>query len=98
MAFIDLPIFVSPPKPGASVGEIKQWIKSLDTNEDGKISNQELQYGLRHLNLCFTHFRARRGMKMTDLNGNGYIDTPAEFKELESYVQKHWGHKITLAA
>ncbi|XP_058075577.1 uncharacterized protein LOC131224003 [Magnolia sinica] len=82
------------PRPDATIQEIKAWVKSLDNNNDGVISKEELVAGLRGLHVWFARWNGRRTMKNADLNGNGIIDNDAEFLELESFVQSHWGHRI----
>ncbi|KAF8405042.1 hypothetical protein HHK36_009939 [Tetracentron sinense] len=75
--------------PGSNEG-FRDWVKSIDTNGDGKISRQELQEAIRKLGLWFCGWRARRAFAHVDSDKNGFI-TEEEIAELEKYaIKKRW--------
>ncbi|KAL5992787.1 hypothetical protein ACLOJK_013706 [Asimina triloba] len=71
--------------------EFKEWVKGLDTNNDGVISREELKELPHALGLRFRRWRAWRAMRHADLNCNSVIDGDAELRELAIYAQKRWG-------
>ncbi|KAG0470024.1 hypothetical protein HPP92_016135 [Vanilla planifolia] len=70
--------------------QFKDWLKSIDINGDGLISQKELREALRALGQSFTHWKAWRAMRHADLNRNNFIDGDVEIKELMRYATK-WG-------
>ncbi|KAL5992783.1 hypothetical protein ACLOJK_013702 [Asimina triloba] len=81
-------------RPQASIQEVKDWISRIDVNNDGIITQEELEDALRDFRMYLVDWRARRAMKRTDLNRNGIIDTDAEINELIAYASRHWGAAI----
>lgn len=78
----------------ATPEEVKKWVKSIDTDGDGAISDQELEKALHDLGYWFAHWRAQKERKRADFNGNGKIDYDNEMKELLEHAQNHWGRAI----
>ncbi|KAL8250679.1 hypothetical protein R6Q59_034372 [Mikania micrantha] len=73
--------------------QVKGLVKRFDTNGDGNISRKELRLGLTSLGFRFAGFRAIRGLRHADTNGDGVINDE-EVNELAKYVSK-WGISIT---
>ncbi|KAL0917136.1 hypothetical protein M5K25_012183 [Dendrobium thyrsiflorum] len=68
--------------------QLKQWLKSLDKNSDGRISKQELREALRSTGQRFAGWKAWRTIKNADLNRNNFIDGNSEIEKLMSIAAK----------
>ncbi|XP_060170911.1 probable calcium-binding protein CML23 [Lycium barbarum] len=74
--------------------EFKKWLKRFDTNNDGKISKEELREVIRaNGGGWFSRLKGSRGIKAADTNGNGYIDEN-EFNNLVEFAQRNLGVRI----
>ncbi|KAL5196894.1 hypothetical protein ABZP36_000406 [Zizania latifolia] len=75
--------------------EFKQWLKTFDTDHDGRISRSELREAMRSQGRCwFTRFRAGRAVRDADKNHNGFVDD-SELENLIVFAQKDLGMKIS---
>nr|DAD25184.1 TPA_asm: hypothetical protein HUJ06_026648 [Nelumbo nucifera] len=74
----------SPAKPKMTVEEFKDWLLSIDTNGDGRISKKELEEALLKLNFKFAGWKAWRALNKADINKNKGIDydVPEEMDKL----------------
>ncbi|KAL5992785.1 hypothetical protein ACLOJK_013704 [Asimina triloba] len=82
-------------RPQASWQEVQNWIKSIDINNDGIISQQELEQALRGFHMCLADWKAWLAVKHADVNRNGQIDDDREeINKLISYARWHWGYAI----
>ncbi|KAF5193951.1 Calmodulin [Thalictrum thalictroides] len=57
-----------------TVEEFKVWLKKFDADGDGRISKNELRTAMRDLGMCFTTWKSRKGVRIADANGDGFID------------------------
>lgn len=73
--------------------EFKVWLKSFDTNKDGRISRDELRRAIRSIRVRFSGWKSKRGVQYADSNGDGFIDDD-EIDNLVEYAQKNLGLKI----
>ncbi|KAK4859146.1 hypothetical protein QYF36_000178 [Acer negundo] len=71
-----------------TINEFKRWLKKLDADKDGRISREELADAVRGTGGWFARFKAKRGVRSVDSNGNGFIDE-SEFKNLVEFAEKH---------
>ncbi|KAH0451409.1 hypothetical protein IEQ34_018708 [Dendrobium chrysotoxum] len=72
--------------------QFKAWLKSIDTDGDGKISRKELRHALRALGLNCAWWKAWRALEHAELNHNKHIDGDGEVEELIKYaVKRNWG-------
>ncbi|KAI9200453.1 hypothetical protein LWI28_008180 [Acer negundo] len=76
-----------------TINEFKRWLKKLDADKDGRISREELADAVRGTGGWFARFKAKRGVRSVDSNGNGFIDE-SEFKNLVEFAEKHLGVRI----
>ena len=72
--------------------KFKEWIKSIDSNGDGKISRQELRAALKRLGFSCATLRSWLAVGRIDRNRNGLIDgdSEEEMKLFVEYMKKHW--------
>ncbi|RWW64182.1 hypothetical protein BHE74_00028595 [Ensete ventricosum] len=73
--------------------EFKVWLKSFDTNKDGRISRDELRRAIRSIRVRFSGWKSKRGVEYADSNGDGFIDD-GEIDNLLEFAQKSLGLKI----
>ncbi|KAI9096684.1 hypothetical protein K1719_025863 [Acacia pycnantha] len=64
-----------------SLEEFIRWLRSFDSDGDGRISRSELREAVRLSRGRFASWRSKRGIKSADTNGNGFIDDN-EFRNL----------------
>lgn len=76
-----------------TVDEFKEWLRRFDTDQDGRISRDELRRALRAIRSRFTGWRSRQGISYADADGDGYIDD-SEVDGLIEFAQKNLGLKI----
>ncbi|KAG5542163.1 hypothetical protein RHGRI_021879 [Rhododendron griersonianum] len=57
-----------------AMGQFKEWVKQFDRDADGRISRDELQEAIRSTRAWFSDWKAGRGIKAADGNGDGFID------------------------
>ncbi|KAJ0981510.1 hypothetical protein J5N97_009765 [Dioscorea zingiberensis] len=81
------------PQHEMSIGEFKTWLKQFDMNHDGKISQEELRHALKSLHEWFAWWKAKQGVKDSDVNRNGFIDKE-EISKLVIYAEQHLNMKI----
>nr|DAD21576.1 TPA_asm: hypothetical protein HUJ06_023039 [Nelumbo nucifera] len=69
--------------------DFMKWLKSVDTNNDGHISKEELQKVLKGQKFWFPGLRAGRALGRADLNHNGVIDIGLkdEVAKLKEYAK-----------
>ncbi|KAG8099354.1 hypothetical protein GUJ93_ZPchr0013g34464 [Zizania palustris] len=79
-----------------TVEEFKKWLKTFDTNNDGRISRSELREAMRRQGCWFTTFRAGRAVRHADKNNDGFVDD-SELENLVVFAQKNLGMKIYAA-
>ncbi|CAK9177003.1 unnamed protein product [Ilex paraguariensis] len=72
---------------------LKGLLKRCDTNNDGKLSRQELKGAFRGLGLKFSGWRARCALRHADANGDGVISED-EMNELVKYASR-WGFRVS---
>ncbi|RZC54875.1 hypothetical protein C5167_013730 [Papaver somniferum] len=84
------------PNREMSVEEFKAWLRRFDRDHDGRTSREELKAALQSLHAWNAWWKARKGMKEADTNGNGHIDNKAkdEMDKLVKYAQQHLHMKI----
>lgn len=75
--------------------QFEKWLDSVDSNNDGYISRNELYAALASLGVHFKTWKTWRAMKRCDTNHNHVIDPGFERKKLIDYAQKRWGIIIT---
>ncbi|KAF9603877.1 hypothetical protein IFM89_038135 [Coptis chinensis] len=80
-------------KKEMTVEEFKTWLKQYDADGDGRISRDELRTAIRSLGMCFTAWKSRRGVRIADVNHNGFIDD-SEIEHLVEFAKKKLGMKI----
>ncbi|EEF52425.1 conserved hypothetical protein [Ricinus communis] len=80
-------------KPEMTVEELKRWLRSFDTDRDGRISKEELAEAIRENGGWFARWKGKRGVKSADSNGNGFVDAN-EISNLVEFAKKHLGVKI----
>lgn len=73
-----------------TMGQFRAWMKTIDGDKDGKISKDELSDAVRGNGGWFAGWKAKRGVKAADANGNGVIDD-SEIDILAAFAQKHLG-------
>ncbi|KAF9599939.1 hypothetical protein IFM89_001974 [Coptis chinensis] len=66
------------PEHEMSVEEFKAWIARFDLDHDDNISREELEQALHSLHTWFAWWKARKGVKKSDINRNRQIDTTSE--------------------
>ncbi|OVA15802.1 EF-hand domain [Macleaya cordata] len=76
--------------------EFKLWLKTFDTNGDGRISKQELRKAIRSVGGWFATCKSEHGVRSADANHDGYIDLETEIYNLLDFAKKHLGVKIVL--
>ncbi|OAY22905.1 hypothetical protein MANES_18G035800v8 [Manihot esculenta] len=76
-----------------TVGELTRWLKSFDTDKDGRISKEELADAIRADGGWFARRRSKRGIQAADSNGNGFVDEN-EINNLIEFAKKYLGVKI----
>lgn len=76
-----------------TLDEFKMWVRRFDADKDGRISREELAEAVRLSGGWFARFKAKRGVRSVDRNGNGYVDG-VEVHELVDFAQKHLGVRI----
>ncbi|KAK2660336.1 hypothetical protein Ddye_006869 [Dipteronia dyeriana] len=67
--------------------QIKDLLKRYDTNQNGLLDKAEVQRAFNKLGSLFPSYRAYRGIKIADDNGDGVVDT-YELEKLVQYVKK----------
>lgn len=72
--------------------QLKGMFWRFDKNQDGHLSKQELKAAFKNLGAIFPGFRADRGLRHADHNGDGYISED-EVDELVKYAIKQ-GYKV----
>ena len=80
-------------KTEMTVDELKRWLRSLDTDKDGRISKKELADAVRESGGWFARWKGKRGIRSADSNGNGFVDEN-EISNLVEFAQKILGVKI----
>ncbi|MCD9558493.1 hypothetical protein HAX54_015880 [Datura stramonium] len=73
--------------------EFKEWLKEFDTDNNGKISKEELREAIRATGAWFCGFKSKKAVKYADTNRNGVIDEN-EIDNLVHFAQKHLGIRI----
>ncbi|KAK9284979.1 hypothetical protein L1049_024161 [Liquidambar formosana] len=76
-----------------TVDEFKQWLKTFDKNEDGRISKKELQEAIRTSGGWFSAWKSARGVTEADVDQSGFIDD-GEIGNLLEFAEKCMGVKI----
>ncbi|KAF7138831.1 hypothetical protein RHSIM_Rhsim07G0229300 [Rhododendron simsii] len=61
-------------KTEMAMDQFKEWIKQFDVDKDGRISRDELKEAIRSTRAWFPGWKASRGVKAADVNGDGFID------------------------
>ncbi|PIA56438.1 hypothetical protein AQUCO_00700635v1 [Aquilegia coerulea] len=80
-------------KKTMTVEDFKTWLKQFDADGDGRISKNELRTAIRDLGMCFTTWKARKGVRIADANGNGFLDEN-EIEGLVEFAKNKLGMKI----
>ncbi|KAJ4837408.1 hypothetical protein Tsubulata_049954 [Turnera subulata] len=62
--------------------QLRNIFMQYDADNNKQLSKEELSKAFEHLGAVFPSFRAKRGLKYADANGDGQID----LKELEDLV------------
>ncbi|KAF3339476.1 polcalcin Cyn d 7-like protein [Carex littledalei] len=70
--------------------EFDKWLDAVDSNRDGKITQEELYAALKVLGLHLKTLKAWIAIKAIDRNHNKVIDGNAERELLIDYAAKHW--------
>ncbi|KAK3128700.1 hypothetical protein QOZ80_6BG0465340 [Eleusine coracana subsp. coracana] len=83
------------PQGEVTVEEFRAWLSQFDTDRDGRISREELQSALRSLNVWFSWWKARDGVRAADANGDGTVGGDDEVGRLFAFAQRHLHVKIT---
>lgn len=73
--------------------EFKKWLKKFDTDEDGRISLDELRAAVKEMGGWFTKWKCRDGIRAADLDGTGFIEDN-EINNLKDFALKHLGIRI----
>ncbi|KAM7517077.1 hypothetical protein LguiA_006660 [Lonicera macranthoides] len=76
-----------------TMDEFKRWLKKFDTDNDSRISRDELREAVRANGGWFSKWKGKRGMKSADINGNGFIDE-SEIISLLDFAEKVLGVRI----
>ncbi|KAG5542160.1 hypothetical protein RHGRI_021876 [Rhododendron griersonianum] len=71
-----------------TLDEFKEWIRGFDKDEDSRISRDELREAIRATRAWFPGWKAKRGIKAADVNGDGFIDD-TEIMVLMEFAQKN---------
>lgn len=74
--------------------EFKEWLRSFDTDRDGRISREELRQAMRSIHVRFSRWQSRCGLRYADGDGDGFIGDD-EIDSLIHFAQHHLGLKIT---
>lgn len=77
-----------------TVEDFKEWLKQFDTDNDGRISRNELREAIRRRGGWFTTLRAGRAVRRADKDNSGFIDD-SEVENLVAFAQKDLGMKIS---
>ncbi|KAF7138311.1 hypothetical protein RHSIM_Rhsim07G0228900 [Rhododendron simsii] len=73
-----------------TLDEFKEWIRGFDKDKDGRLSRDELREAIRATRAWFPGWKAKRGIKAADVNGDGFIDD-TEIMVLMEFAQKNLG-------
>ncbi|KAF7139557.1 hypothetical protein RHSIM_Rhsim07G0229400 [Rhododendron simsii] len=76
-----------------AIDEFKMWVKQFDVDKDGRISRDELKEAIRANRAWFPGWKANRGVKAADVNGDGFIDD-SEITALVEFAEKNFNIKI----
>ncbi|KAG6498113.1 hypothetical protein ZIOFF_046022 [Zingiber officinale] len=76
-----------------TVDEFKEWLKRFDADKDGRISRQELRRAIRSIDRRFTGWKAGRGIRFADTDGDGFIEDD-EIDKLVEFARNSLGLKI----
>lgn len=76
-----------------TIEEFKKWLKKFDKDKDGKISRDELREAVRAKGGWFSTHKSKRGLKLADINSNGFIDD-SEISNLVEFAQRELGIRI----
>ncbi|XP_074585566.1 putative calcium-binding protein CML18 [Curcuma longa] len=76
-----------------TVDEFKEWLKRFDADKDGRISRQELRRAIRSIDRRFTGWKAARGIRFADTDGDGFIEDD-EVDKLVEFARNSLGLKI----
>ncbi|WOK94311.1 polcalcin Phl p 7-like [Canna indica] len=76
-----------------TVEEFRKWLKSFDTNKDGRISQDELRRAIRSIHVRFSGWKSKRGIRYADADADGFIEDD-EIENLLDFAQKSLGLKI----
>ncbi|KAG5542166.1 hypothetical protein RHGRI_021882 [Rhododendron griersonianum] len=76
-----------------AMDQFKEWIKQFDVDKDGRISRDELKEAIRSTRAWFPGWKANRGVKAADANGDGFIDD-SEITALMEFAEKNLSIKI----
>ena len=81
-------------KLAMNLEEFKIWLqRHFDTDNDGRISQEELREAIRARGGWFTRWKGKNAMKCADKDGNGFIDED-EIDNLKDLALKHLGIRI----
>ncbi|KAA8547208.1 hypothetical protein F0562_003636 [Nyssa sinensis] len=72
------------PNREMSLDEFQEWLRRFDTDQDGRISREELKEALHSLRIWFGWWKARQGMKEADTDHTGHIDNAKEIEKLDT--------------
>ncbi|KAL8513946.1 hypothetical protein ACS0TY_013166 [Phlomoides rotata] len=93
MAFVDKARSTSDDNE-ISLEEFRAWLKKFDTDRDGRINVQELRSAIKAAGVWwFCKWKAKRGVKVADMNLNGVIDDH-EISNLVEFAQKYLGIRV----
>ncbi|CAA6658876.1 unnamed protein product [Spirodela intermedia] len=84
------------PEQEMTLEEFEAWLRSFGDDGDGFVSLKALQRAIRSRGLWLVWWKARQGMKVADVNGDGRIGKE-EISKLYVYAKKKLGLKKSTA-